>query len=49
MTTGIDQTVPADIAELIGRPQYPDTATLLAEAGYDDARVAALAAAGVIA
>ena len=34
MTTDIDQTVPADIAELIGRPQYPDTADFPAELGY---------------
>ena len=34
MTTEIDQTVPADITELIGRPQYPDTADFPAELGY---------------
>ena len=34
MTSDIDQTVPADIAELIGRPQYPDTADFPAELGY---------------
>ena len=34
MSTDADQTVPAGIAELIGRPQYPDTATFPAELGY---------------
>ena len=34
MTIEIDETVPADIAELIGRPQYPDTADFSAEIGY---------------
>ena len=34
MTVEIDETVHADIAELIGRPQYPETADFPAELGY---------------
>ncbi|MCY4663491.1 MAG: MaoC family dehydratase N-terminal domain-containing protein [Acidimicrobiaceae bacterium] len=34
MTVEIDETVHADIAELIGRPLYPETADFPAELGY---------------
>ena len=34
MTSEAEQSVPADVAELIGRPQYPVTAAFEAELGY---------------